>query len=95
MRVSPLAQYRDLASLRDAMTSDEADQRVDAYMAVRDAGVDPDDVLTARPDESAVETLRETDVIGPEPTDDGMTAYEQRQRIIELLEDLGGSGGGE
>lgn len=83
-----MAQYQTLASLRAQLTSSDADDRVDAYMAVREAGLDvDDDVLVSNPDERTVDALREAGVL-PDASESKSLPEggEQRQRQVELLE---------
>lgn len=59
-----MADYTDLPTLRQELVSDDPDDRVDAYMAVRNAGLDPEEVLD---DDPPAEELREAGVIEPAP----------------------------
>lgn len=82
-----MAAYNDLAALRRDLTADNADRRVDAYMAVRDAGLEPDEVVTSTVPDNVVEALEAADVIGA--SGDGWpSAPEHREQMRELLEQI-------
>lgn len=76
--------YENLKALRLAVTSDDANDRAEAYQNVLDAGIDPSDVRSPDP---PVQELRDAGII-PEEENQAPPASELRQRQVELLEDI-------
>lgn len=85
-----MADYDSLAKLRAALTSDDAEARSSAYSAVLSNDIRPNDVLD---DDPPVEELQDAGVIPSSP--DRMGRDDKLDRIIELLEEISGSGGGQ
>lgn len=85
--------YPNLAALRQALTTDDADERGRAYGAVLNADddVQPSDVLAGDPDEETVDSLADADVI---PDDrgaggrGGRPAAERDEEVVDLLRDI-------
>lgn len=75
--------YESLADLRAALRSDDRGRMLDAADAIRDADLAVDAVTSQDP---PVEPLVDAGII---PDDGrGQTAAEQRQRQVDLLEDI-------
>lgn len=83
-------QYDGLASLRQALTADDPDQRAPAYGAVMEADLEPSEVLSTEPPEGQ---LRQAGVI-PEKGGRDQTTDAQMARVIELLEQIEANTGG-
>lgn len=84
-------QYESLASLRQKLTVDDANARIQAYEACFEAGVDAQLVLE-EPDD-VVDELQAAGVI-PRTTPEGPPASEQRQEMLDLLREVRDSVGG-
>lgn len=85
-----MAQYSDLASLRTALTSDDPEQRSEAYGTVyENTDVSPSQVLN---DDETVQLLRDAGVI--ETPEDVLDAAQYREQVLELLESIAANTGG-
>lgn len=83
-----MPQFNDIAELRSALTSDDPDQRAPAYGAVMNQDVQPSAVLQSEPDETAVQSLVDADVI-PEPNSSrGRAAAERDEEKAQLLREI-------
>lgn len=79
-----MAQYQNLARLREALTSDDAETRSEAYGVVYEkADVSPTEVLN---DDDVEQHLQEVGVV--EAPDNRTSNHEQREQIIELLQQI-------
>lgn len=86
-----MAQYQNLAKLRSALTSDDAETRSEAYGTVYEqADVSPQTVLS---DDEVVDHLRDVGVL--EAEEQRPSSAEQRDRIIELLQNIEANTGGD
>lgn len=81
--------YPDVASLRRALSSGDADQRSTAYQELFQADVDPSAVMSDDPPEEA---LVEAGVIPPDDT--RTTRDDYLQQMVSLLEDIAENTGG-
>lgn len=91
-----MATYENLARLRQALSSDDPDDRAEAYGDVIENDVKPSEILETPPDDAKVQMLRDADVLPEEdPGGPRVAANEQRKRIIELLEEIAGTSGGD
>lgn len=92
-----MADFPNLAALRRGLTTDDADQRGQAYQAVLQADVQPSEVLGADPAEETVEALESADVI-PEGSGSGggrgRRVDEREEEIVELLKEIRDNTGG-
>lgn len=80
-----MAEYSGLAELRQDLRSDDPGRFLDAADVVRDAGLEVENVLS---DEPPMQGLVDADIV-PASTDP-TTAREQRQQIIDLLQQIAG-----
>lgn len=89
-----MSDYPGLAALRSGLTTDDPDQRAEAYGSVLNADVQPSQVLEASPDEAVVQALVEADVIPEDADADREPAAVQRQKMVELLKQIEANTGG-
>lgn len=83
-----MADYDSLPELREALTSDSPDRRADAYGDVMSEDIQPSQLLETPPDATALQTLRDANVIPDEDRDRGQSMRDVNQRIVELLEQI-------
>lgn len=88
-----MAEYTSLAELREALVSDDASVRSDAYGAVLEHDVEPTDILGSDVDEAAVSDLRAAGVL-PEESQSGMSTPEYREKVVAQLEKIAANTGG-
>lgn len=75
------------------MTDDDPDDRVDAYMAARDAGIDPDDVLSNDPPEQELQEAGVIEPGQPDRPDHSEVLEEQTKLLREIAAAVGADGG--
>lgn len=83
-----MPQFNDIAELRSALTSDDPDERAPAYGAVMNEDVQPSAVLQSQPDEAAVESLVDADVIPSPDQTGGRAAAERDEEKAQLLREI-------
>lgn len=77
-------QYNGLPDLRQALTADEANRRAEAYSAVLEHDIPPEDVLSANPPKDALQDAGVIPDSGPEMP----AASEDRQEKLQLLREI-------
>lgn len=89
-----MTDYSSLAELRGALTSEDPQQRADAYGAVLETDGDVPAVLETPVGDDTVQTLVDGGVI-PESKSAGMTTREYRTKVLDLLEQIAVNTGGD
>lgn len=82
-----MPEFDTVADLREALTANDPDRRAQAYGDVMAEDVQPSAILDTPPDETALETLRDADVLDEE-RGAGRSMRDVNDRIVELLEDI-------
>lgn len=84
-----MPEYPNLASLRQGLTSDNADERGRAYQAVLQADVQPSAVLGSDPSDETVGALEDADVVpAGSGGGSGRPAAERDEEVVELLTEI-------
>lgn len=81
-------QYSNLAALRSELTTDDPDERANAYGAVMEHDVQPSQVLGNDPDDEAVEKLVEAGVIPEQAANGGRSAAEREEEALAVLKEI-------
>lgn len=80
-----MAEYNNLAELRQELTADDPDQRANAYAAVLNADLEVSDVLGPEPPTQALE---DAGVVPENTTENRKPAAEHRVEQTELLKEI-------
>lgn len=85
-----MPRYSSLAALRSALTTEDADDRGQAYGAILNApgNVQPSDVLSNDPDEDVLEPLQDDDVLPESASANRRSNAEHREEQTELLREI-------